>query len=69
MAEKKTVKLPEDVAENFKYTGTGHTKFVLPKFGNLSVDLETITPEVAERIVDSVDFLAKKPKPKAKKED
>ena len=69
MAEKKTVTLPEAVAAKYKYVGNGHTKFILPKFGGVTVNLETITPKVAEQIVDHVHFLARKPKPKAPKKD
>ncbi len=67
MAAKKTVVLPETVSENFKYTGSGQTKFKLPKFGGITVNVETITPEVAERIADEVHFISRKAKPKAKK--
>lgn len=68
MAAKVKVVLPEDVAPNFKYIGVGHVKFILPKhLGGITVNVESIKPEVAERIVDHVPFLARKSKPKAKK--
>ncbi len=68
MAAKVKVVLPEDVSANFKYVGVGHVKFILPKhLGGKTINVETITPAVAESIVDHVPFLARKPKPKAKK--
>lgn len=67
MAEAKTPKLPEDVANDFKYVGNGAVHYVV---GGSKVNVETLTPATAEALVAAgVHFLQRKRKPKAKKTD
>lgn len=65
MADVKAVKLPEDVASDFKYVGNGATKYVVPGVG--SINVETINPAQAAKLVAAgVHFLNAKPKRKPK---
>ena len=64
MADVKAVKLPEDVANDFKYVGNGAAKYIVPGVGTINV--ETITPAQAAAIVSRVHFLQKKAKRKPK---
>lgn len=73
MAQIKNVQLPESVAANFKLVGN-HQKYLtkpIPGMGRISVNVETLTPALAEKIVEYVPFLKRiektAPKPKAKK--
>lgn len=65
MAELKAPKLPEDVANEFKYVGNGATKYVV---NGAKVDVEALTVPTAKALVAAgVHFLKAKRKPKAKK--
>jgi hypothetical protein len=67
MAEAKTPKLPEDVANDFKYVGNGAMRYVV---GGKTVNVETLTAAQASALVSAgVHFLQKKRKAKAKKTD
>lgn len=69
MAKKNTPTLPESVADKFKYTGKGQRVFFtkpIPEIGRVKVDVEKLTPELAEKVVDHVPFLSRLEKPKAK---
>lgn len=69
MASSKKPTLPESVADKFKYTGKGQRVFYtkpIPEVGRVKVDVEKLTPELAEKVVDHVPFLSRNSKPKSK---
>jgi len=71
MAKKNTITLPEKVAEKFKYTGAGQRVFItkpIPEVGRVKVDVEKLTVDLAEKVVDHVPFLSRKTAPKQTKD-